>query len=102
MRELVSDVNRLVARVEGAQRRLRGATGAAADTLARLNALADKLITSSIRYSEPKLQTHIEYLYGMTNAADQKISNDAVTRYDTLKKELTARQQEADAILGKE
>lgn len=101
VRELVSDVNRLVARVEAAQRRLRGGAGAAADTLARVNALADALITSSIRYSEPKLQTHIEYLYAMTNAADQKISNDAVARYDTLKKELTARQKEADAILGK-
>ena len=102
VRELVSDVNRLVARVEGAQRRLRGATGAAADTLARVDALADKLVTSSIRYSEPKLQTHIAYLYGMTNGADQKISNDAVARYNTLKKELEARSKEADAILGKE
>jgi hypothetical protein len=101
VRELVSDVNKLVARVEAAQRRLRGASGAAADTLAKVNELADKLVTSSIRYSEPKLQTHIEYLYSMTNGADQKISNDAVTRYNTLKKELAARQKEADAILGR-
>ncbi|HUX32429.1 MAG TPA: hypothetical protein VMV51_01045, partial [Gemmatimonadaceae bacterium] len=101
VRELVSDVNRLVARVETAQRRLSGATGAAADTLARVNALADKLITASIRYSEPKLQTHIEYLYAMTNAADQKISNDAVARYGVLRKELDQRIAEADRILGK-
>ena len=102
MRALVSDVNRLVARVEAAQRRLRGATGADADTLARLNDLAGELITSSIRYSEPKLQTHITYLYGMTNDADQKISTDAVSRYETLRKELDARLKEADALLGKE
>ncbi|MGH7689469.1 MAG: hypothetical protein ACREN3_07690, partial [Gemmatimonadaceae bacterium] len=101
VRGLVSDVNRLVARIEAAQRRLRGASGAAADTLARVNALADKLITSSIRYSEPKLQTQITYLYGMTNDADQKISNDAVSRYNTLKKELANREAEAEAILGK-
>ena len=43
VRQLVSDVNHLVARVEAAQRRLRGATGAAADTLAKVNALAEKL-----------------------------------------------------------
>jgi hypothetical protein len=101
VRTLVSDVNHLVARVEAAQRRLHGATGAAADTLAKVNALAEQLITSSIRYSEPKLQTHITYLYGMTNDADQKISNDAVSRYATLRKDLDARLKEADAILGK-
>jgi photosystem II stability/assembly factor-like uncharacterized protein len=101
VRELVSDVNRLVARVQAAQRRLHGASGAAADTLAKLNALADKLVTSSVRYSEPKLQTHITYLYEMTNGADQKISGDAVARYQTLRQELDARVKEADAILGK-
>jgi len=100
VRALVSDVNKLVSRVEAAQRRLRGATGAAADTLTRVNALADKLITSSIRYGQPKLQTHITYLYGMTNMADQKISNDAVHRYEVLNKDLAALQQEADAVLG--
>ncbi|MDE3153371.1 MAG: hypothetical protein KGL93_14090 [Gemmatimonadota bacterium] len=101
-RDLVSEVNRLVARVEAAQRRLKGASGAAADTLAKVNALADKLITSSVRYSEPKLQTHITYLYEMTNMADQKISNDAVSRYTTLKKDLTALEREAEGVLGKE
>jgi hypothetical protein len=101
VRDLVSDVNRLVARVQAAQRRLAGATGAAADTLGTLNTLADKLVTSEVRYSEPKLQTQITYLYGMTSRADQKISTDAVARYNTLKKELAERQREADAILGK-
>ena len=101
VRDLVSDMNKLVARVETAQRRLRGASGAAADTLAKVNDLADKLITSSIRYSQPKLQTQVTYLYGMTSSADQKISNDAVSRYNTLKKEVAARAKDADSILGK-
>ncbi|MEA3247615.1 MAG: hypothetical protein U9Q74_15790, partial [Gemmatimonadota bacterium] len=62
VRDLVSDVNRTVARVRAAQQRLRGATGAAADTLARLNDIAAKLITPPVRYSKPELQTHITYL----------------------------------------
>ncbi|HEY5219745.1 MAG TPA: hypothetical protein VIJ16_08045, partial [Gemmatimonadaceae bacterium] len=97
---LVSGVNQLVARVEAAQRRLNGATGAAADTLAKMNDLADALITPAIRYSKPALQTHIQYLYSMTNMADQIISSDAVERYAVLKKELEQRVKEADAILG--
>ncbi|MDE3053324.1 MAG: hypothetical protein KGJ70_05535 [Gemmatimonadota bacterium] len=100
VRELVSDVNRLVARVRGAQRRLAGATGPAADTLARVNALADALIASPVRYSQPKLQTQIEYLYGMTNDADQQVSNQALERYGVLTRELAARTAEADRILG--
>ena len=101
VRALVSDVNHLVARVEAAQRRLGGATGAAADTLARVNALAAELITPAIRYSKPALQTHITYLYSMTNMADQKIGRDAIERYGVLRKELDQRIKEADRVLGK-
>ncbi len=101
VRDLVSDVNKLVARVQAAQLRLGGATGAAADTLARVNALANELIASPVRYSEPKLQTQITYLYGMTTRADQVISRTAVERYETLRKQLAQRETEADAILGK-
>ncbi|HVZ78334.1 MAG TPA: hypothetical protein VG818_10170, partial [Gemmatimonadaceae bacterium] len=102
VRDLVSEVNQLVARVRAAQARLRGATGAAADTLARVNELASHLITPSIRYSKPELQTHITYLYSMTTMADQKIGHDAVERYQALRKELDQRKAEADRILGKQ
>lgn len=99
-RELVSAVNKLVARVTAAQNRLRGASGAAGDTLARVTELARHLITPAVRYSRPELQTQITYLYGMTNDADQKIGRDAVERYDVLKKELDQRIRQANAILG--
>ncbi|HVZ48744.1 MAG TPA: hypothetical protein VG916_08180 [Gemmatimonadaceae bacterium] len=100
VRDLVSDVNRTVARVRAAQARLRGATGAAADTLAKLDAIAAQLITPSVRYSQPALQTHITYLYGMTNQADQPLPKDAADRYTTLRKRLDAIQLALTRLLG--
>lgn len=82
VRDLVSDANKAVARIRAAQK---SATG---DQLARVNALAAQLITPPIRYSQPALQTHITYLYGMTNATDQKIGRDAIARYEVLRKQL--------------
>ena len=82
VRELVSDVNQAVARIRAAQK------AASGDQLAKLNELAARLITPPIRYSQPALQTHITYLYGMTNATDQKIGRDAIDRYQVLRKDL--------------
>jgi photosystem II stability/assembly factor-like uncharacterized protein len=96
VRDLVSEVNKSVARVREARTKLANDP----DKLAKLNELASHLITPVIRYSKPELQTHITYLYGMTNSTDQKIGNDAVERYDTLKKELDERDSELHAILG--
>jgi photosystem II stability/assembly factor-like uncharacterized protein len=72
VRDLVSDVNKTVARVRAAKR----------------TDLAAHLITPSIRYSKPELQTHITYLYSLTTATDQKIGRDAIDRYAVLRKEL--------------
>jgi len=99
-RDLLSEANRLVARVQAAQRRLRGVTGPAAGTLARVNALAAKLITPPVRYSRPGLQAHIAYLYQLTPTTDQRVGRDVVERYATLRRELDAAQAEARAILG--
>ena len=102
MRDLVTDVNAVVARTRAAQTRLRGATGAAADSLARVEAVAAKLLTPSIRYSKPGLQSHITYLAGMTTGADQKIGRDAIERMAQLRKELDAIKAELDKALGAE
>jgi len=99
VRDLVSDVNRLVARVRSAEQSLRGKPEEAAK-LDGLQTLASHLITPTIRYSKPELQTHITYLYQMTNAADQRIGRDAVERYQELRKELDQRKAEADKLLG--
>lgn len=93
VRDLVSDVNRTVARV-------REAEGKSSGDQARLKELASHLVTPPIRYSKPELQTHISYLYGMTNNSDQKIGRDAVERYAALRKELDARTVELNGILG--
>jgi len=90
-RELVSDVNKAVARVRAAQR-----AGAA------VNEIASHLITPSIRYSKPELQTHITYLYGMTNLTDQKIGKDAIERYGVLRRQLDAYITELNQLLGPE
>ncbi|MBZ5728775.1 MAG: hypothetical protein LAP87_27820 [Acidobacteriia bacterium] len=100
VRDLVSGVNHAVARLRAAQTSLRGAAGAAAETLTALNVLASHLITPAIRYSKPELQTHIAYLYSMTNSTDQKIGHDAIERYAVLRKELDERIAELDRILA--
>jgi len=96
IRDLVSEVNKAVARVKVARTKL----SADATKLAQLNEVASHLITPSIRYSKPELQTHITYLFSMTNETDQKPGHDAFERYDVLKKELDQRNAELKAILG--
>ncbi|MGH9475901.1 MAG: WD40/YVTN/BNR-like repeat-containing protein [Terriglobales bacterium] len=91
---LVSQVNQLVARVRAAEKDP-GSTDPA-----KVKALADQLITPSIRYSQPELQTQITYLYGMTSRADQQIGQDAIYRYGVLKTKLDALQAQAEALLG--
>ena len=100
MRELVTRAGRAATRVQGALTRLKGATGAASDTLARVQAVAGKLLTEPVRYGKPGLQAHITYLNGMTNGADQKIGRDAIARYDVLKRELDALEAELTQVLG--
>ena len=94
VRDLISDVNRLVARVQAAKRT---ATG---DALARLTALESRLVAEAVRYGRPGLQTHITYLYGLTTQADQRVGRDAVERYQVLRRDLDAAEAEARAILG--
>jgi len=100
MRELVSDVNTLLARVREAQGRLRNATGAEAETAKRVETIASKLLTEPVRYGKPGLQAHIAYLAGMTGAVDQKIGRDAIERYQALRKELDTIRAEVDKLLG--
>ena len=100
MRDLVTSANQLVGRVRDAQTRLRGATGADAETAKRVEAIAGKLLSEPVRYGKPGLQAHITYLAGMTTGVDQKIGRDAIERYQVLKKELDAMRAELDRVLG--
>ena len=94
VRDMVSEVNQTVAKVRAAMESTQG------NTLTSLKELASQLITPPIRYSKPELQTHITYLYGMTNLTDQKIGRDAIERYNALRKELDARIAELSKITG--
>ena len=97
VRDLVSDVNRAVARV---RTHLRDASGSPADTLAKLRTIEAKLVTPPVRYSTPGLQAHITYLYGMTNQADQRVGRDAKERYAMLKRELDGVVAQINQLLG--
>ncbi|GLC24107.1 WD40/YVTN/BNR-like repeat-containing protein [Roseisolibacter agri] len=104
VRDMVSETNRLVARVRAARTRFNGAPPGTIqqDSLRLLQALEGKLVTPAIRYSRPGLQAHISYLYGMTLQADQRVPRDAVERYQALRRELDAVQAEARRLLGPE
>ena len=100
VRTLVSDVNKMAARITAAQKKFKDSNDTA--SLAKVNQFASLIIEEPYRYSTPKLRVHITYLYGMTNSTDQKIGRDAVERLGTLRKEFEARKVEMDKILGPE
>jgi photosystem II stability/assembly factor-like uncharacterized protein len=96
--KLVNDTNLAVARVSKAIAELKEHPDAA--RAGALKAIADKLITPKIRYSQPALQTHVTYLYSETNATDQKVGQDAIERYGDLRQRIDAVTAELDRILG--
>jgi hypothetical protein len=100
MRDMVADVGRVRQRIQSTMSRLANASGAAADTLSKVQAVAAKVETEPVRYGKPGIQAHITYLAGMTSGGDQKIGRDALARYAVLRKELDAIKAELDRILG--
>ncbi|HKO16221.1 MAG TPA: hypothetical protein VJU87_08275, partial [Gemmatimonadaceae bacterium] len=59
------------------------------------------LLTPPVRYSAPGLQTHITYLYGMTNQADQRVGRDARERYAELRRAMDDVTARLDRLLGR-
>ena len=100
MRAMVAEANATVQRARQAETRLKGAAGAAADTLSKVKAVSEKLNTQPVRYGKPGLQAHISYLAGMTARGDQKVGRDALERYQVLRKELDAAILELNKALG--
>jgi photosystem II stability/assembly factor-like uncharacterized protein len=100
-RALVAEVGRVASRVRAARTRLRAAANPS-DSLAKVEALATELFGAGegVRYGAPGLQTQITYLAGMTTRADQRIGRDAVSRYQTLRKDLTALEARVTKVLG--
>jgi hypothetical protein len=56
------------------------------------------LETAEGRYQSPKLVAQLEYLYGMTQNADQRVPKDAAARLLTLKRELAEITRHLDAL----
>jgi hypothetical protein len=100
MRQLITEVNQVAARLRDAQTRAASTPSADAKT-SELEAIAAKLFTEPVRYGKPGLQAQITYLAGMTTGADQKIGRDAVERYATLRKELDAIGAELDRVVNR-
>jgi len=100
MREMVADVNALLARVRAAEAKYKNAAGAAADTARQVKEVSETVNTQPIRYGKPGLQAHITYLAGMTARADQKVGQDALERYTFLRKELEAAKAKLDRAIG--
>ena len=98
--QMVSDVNHLAARLKELQSAAKNAALPNPEQTTQLNELASHVITPTIRYSKPELQTHIAYLYTMTNTTDQKIGPDALERFQVLRKELDGRVTQLKSIIG--
>ncbi|MCH7565612.1 MAG: hypothetical protein IH968_17505 [Gemmatimonadetes bacterium] len=94
MRAMVAEVRTLVERVQEAEGMTQG------ENRARIDEIAAKLVTGSVRYSKPGLQAHISYLAGMTTRVDQKIGRDAIDRYRVLRADLDAITSEVNRVLG--
>ncbi len=97
---LLSDVNHAVARITAAQAKMKADHTDTSDQAVQLKAVADKLITPRIRYSQPALQTHVAYLYSENNRTDQRVGRDALDRYDVLRKQIDAATADLNRILG--
>ncbi|HTR77926.1 MAG TPA: hypothetical protein VMH39_07435, partial [Gemmatimonadaceae bacterium] len=108
MTDFVAEAQGVNTRVTQARNRLWGKTGAAGDTLAKVNAVFDKLSDQRtaddvvVRYGRPGFMTQVRYLAGMTRGPDERIGRDAITRYGQLRKQLDAIEAEANKALGSE
>jgi len=100
--DLVSDTNKVVARIKAEQAKEKKDKTDTSDQAKQLQVVADKLITPTIRYSQPALQTHVTYLYSENTRTDQKVGRDAIQRYEFLRKQIDAQIAEVNRILGPE
>jgi hypothetical protein len=91
IRDAHSQSRLVLARIQRAEQALEGETGEQAERARRaLAELKPRIQTdpNEPSYPQPMLIDQINYLYGMTNAADQKLGRDAFERYGQLRSEL--------------
>ncbi len=101
--QLTADANQVAGRLRTARTRLANATGAAADTAAKVNKLALVMFgpDEGVRYGVPGLLTQITAVRGMTSTNnDEKVGREAIKRYGEMRKALDAIKLEVDRALG--
>lgn len=96
--KLVNDTNLNVSRLTHALAELKEHPDPAKEKA--LKPIAERLLTPPIRYSQPGLQSHVTYLYSITNATDQKVGRDAIERYQELRPKVDAITAELNSLLG--
>ena len=87
VRDLVSEVRKLEQEV---QKKIQSV---AEDQKEVLNRLGQKLTTKEGTYEKPMLVDQISYLYYMTTGSDEKVSQEAIKRYNQLREELKSLQE---------
>jgi hypothetical protein len=77
---------------------LESATGSTRDAL---EAMQKELVTAPRRYSQPMLIDQLDYLYSNLDRADQRPGEDALARYQSLKRELDAHVTKLDELIAR-
>lgn len=88
--ELISEARKLEAQLNKELDALKKKEALSSSEKARKEALTNtlaKLRKEDITYPQPKLIDQMEYLYYMTNSADQQLGKDALDQFEELKKE---------------
>jgi hypothetical protein len=79
VRDAISAAKQLVARIDSVSK---------TDSTQRFASIRAQLVTVTGRYQQPMLIDQLQYLYGMTTSADQRIGADAVERLAELRSQL--------------
>ena len=95
VRDAVEEARKVVARAKEARTQMQSR---GAPMVREADDILHALETAEGRYQSPKLLAQLEYLYGMTLNADQRVPRDAAARLVTLKAELAAIVRRLDAL----
>ena len=95
VRDAIAEARKVVARARETRTQMQSR---GAPMLREADDIMRSLETAEGRYQAPKLLAQLEYLYGMTLGADQRVPRDAAARLVTLKAELAAIVKRLDAL----
>jgi len=94
VRDLLSEANIATARLVGLKRQ----PSASAEARQKVATVESVLLTPTVRYSKPGLQSQIQYLYTETIGADQQVGRDAIDRYKVLRVQLDSAKKQISEV----